>query len=599
MVPLRPRRVAAVLILTLVLVVSYAPYLQIETRGQTQSGLNGIIRPKIGYPVFIVQGDSFEANVLPIQTAERWKASIISEFGNYDLAVESSRLNQTGNVLILKLRAQHAAPGLYSLELIALTASGAVLARYQEPNSVSVKSSLQLPFRVMFVSDIHVNDKPDRILNTQRIIRLANFLRPDFVLAAGDIIDSAQESHFPIAYTLLQNLEVPIIMAPGNHDHLASGDFFSKYLAPWYGSLDVGPVHIITLDSGPASIVGEIASSQLAWLSNDLAAHNQSKFKVLMFHHPMFDTENMGNPFGGVYARLGEVYQISSQHEVSLIINGHMHTDIVFHGPVLTLVNSNAYEGGRPYTGFRILTIAQNGIDYRYAGGEQQIPLYDFNIDYSQPNDGKSFGIVVNLANNWRMSVNGSLRLRLGFGEFLKVDGASLSSMTNRTDYMILTSPISLAQGEAKKIVAYTRADNEPPVIELEGNPKIERGLTVVIVEVRWKIFDAGLGVKTAEMSYSTDNKTWMKVPLVQVEPRVFWGRIQFDRSTARVFCYAEASDVDGHVTTSPPSSITLTQAPPETQSQALGFETGLALGLVGIVAIAIVAAYLLRRRKL
>lgn len=171
--------------------------------------------------------------------------------------------------------------------------------------------------------------------------------------------------------------------------------------------------------------------------------------------------------------------------------------------------------------------------------------------------------------------------------------------MTNRTDYMILTAPISLAQGEAKKIVAYTRTDNEPPVIELEGNPKIERGLTVVIVEVRWKIFDAGLGVKTAEMSYSTDNKTWMKVPLVQVEPRIFWGRIQFDKSTARAFYYAEASDVDGHTTTSPPSSITLTQAPPETQSQGLGFETGLAFGLVGIVAIAIVAAYLLRRRKL
>jgi Icc-related predicted phosphoesterase len=578
-----------------------------EVAGQTQSELNGIIRPKLGYPVFILQGDSFDAYVQPVQAAERWKASITSEFGSCSLTVESSTLNKTGNFLRLRLKAEERVPGLYSLKITALSTSGAVLAEYSEPNSVSVRSSFQLPFRVMFVTDIHVNDKPDRILNTRRIIRLANLLRPDFILAAGDIIDSAQESYFPIAYELLENLEVPIIMAPGNHDHLASGDFFSKYLAPWYGSLDVGPVHIVTLDSGPASVVGEISASQLVWLRNDLAANGQSEFKILMYHHPMFNPENLADPFGGAYANLGEVYQIASQYGVSLIINGHMHTDIVFHGPVLTLVNSNAYEGGRPYTGFRILTITKNGIEYRYAGEEQQIPLYDLNIDYSQPNDGKSFGIAVKLVNNWKMSVNGSLRLRLAYGEFLKVEGASVSGMANRTDYRILTVPVSLTQGETKMITAYTMTDNEPPVVQSVDFISSE-GPTIIVVEFRWIIFDSVLGMKNAEMHYSTDNTTWERTPLIEVEPRVYWVRLQFAKSTKMISYYATASDVQGLNTTSASfsspliqpisTSTTGTQSPYATTHGFDILQNAWLLGVLAAVLVITIGAVCLRKRS-
>ena len=588
------RRFVTALELTLILILPYASYMVNETRGEGASSsyvLNGIIMPRILYPAFITPEGTMEVKVIPAQGAESWKAAISNEFGRYELKVDSSAMSQTENVVGLKLRAQQAASGLYSLELTALTVSGAVVTEYREPNSVCVRKSLDLPFRVMWITDTHIDDTAVLTLNFRRIVRLANFLRPDFILHTGDVVNMGKESLFPPAYNLIQDLEVPMIAAPGNHDHIVNGDFFTRYFAPRNGSLNVGPVHFVTLDTGPGSIDGELSGSQLAWLDRDLTANEHTKIKILMWHHPMFDVNSRRND------TVQSVYRIALKHDVNLILNGHMHEDIVFHGPILTLVNSNAYEGGRPYTGFRMLTISENGIEWHYAGGESQIPLYDLDIDYSQPNDGKTLGIVVDLANRWKITVNGVLRLRVGYGQFLKVEGATVTNVFNRTDYIILTIPITLAQGNAKRIVVQTKIDNQPPVVELEGSPKISEGPTVLLVEFRWRIFDLVLGVKSADVCYSTDNKTWTKAPLTQIEPRIFWARTQFEKPLGRIFYYAVASDIQGLGTTSSLFSITLTQPTSETPVQPIAITSALIPVLIAIAVIAVSFVYLQKRR--
>jgi len=600
------------LILALLLGVSYASLFVNESvvHGSSPYVFNGIVMPRILYPTFILPEGAFEAKVIPAQGADLWKAVISSEFGNYELKVESATFNQSENLVTLKLKAQQATAGLYALDLTALTAGGVVVAHYREPNSVSVRTSFSLPFRVMWITDTHIDDRPDlptgtSAINFRRIVRLANFLRPDFILHTGDVVNMGNPLLFPLAYTLLQDLEVPMIACPGNHDHVVGGDYFTQYFAPRNGSISVGPVHFVTLDTGPGSIIGELTDSQLAWLDKDLTANDQSKFKILMFHHPMFNTDNRRNE------TVQPVYGIALKHHVNLILNGHMHEDIVFHGPILTLVNSNSYEGGRPYTGFRMLTISDSGIEWHYAGGEPQIPLYDFDITYSQPNDGKSYGIVVDLANKWKMSVNGVLRLRVGYGQFLKVEGATYSNLANRTDYMIISVPVTLTQGETRKITAYTRLDNEPPIIE-SSNFTATQGPTINVAEFHWKIFDSVLGMKSADMYYSTDNKTWTKTALTEIEPRVFWARLQFEKSTNQVFYYVVALDAQGLSTTSHtligsmtqpsgPHSTTETQSPHVATGQ--GFDIMQNVWLVGLIAgllaaITIASLYLRRRSK-
>lgn len=557
--------------------------------------LNGIITPRIGYPAFITVDGTFETKVILVQGADVWNASLWNELRKYELMVSSVTKNPTDNTATLKVTARDAAPGLYALELTALTSSGAVVARFREPNCVSVRRSFQLPFRVMFVADPHIDTTPALSLNFRRIVRLANFLRPDFIVLAGDVVNFGRESFFSLANVLIQDLEVPIVLAPGNHDHTPEGDFFPKYLAPWYGSLDVGNVHIATLDTGPGSIVGEIPDSQLTWLQSDLARATQSKFKILMFHHPMFEVDNPRNE------TVQAVYRIAATYRVNIILNGHMHEDIVFHGPVFTLVNPNAYEGGRPYTGFRMLTVSENGIDYSYAGGEKSIPLYDFDVDYSQPNDGESFGIVAELANRLKMVISGLLHLRVKDGDTLALEGSTISNVSRTSRYIIVSAPVTLQQGETKKVTAYTRVDKEPPVINLEREPAIEEGPSAVIVEFRWRIFDGVLGVKGAEMHYSTDNKTWNSEPLIQIEPRVFWARVQFDRSLLGVIYYVEAWDTQGLKATYGPVPLQLKELQLETRTQVqVSPTTGNALIVVSIAAgcLAVATGYAYARRK-
>jgi Icc protein len=598
--------------LTFLLGLSYASIFvnEVGVQGSAPYVLNGIVMPRILYPTFILPEGSFEARVLPVQGVDVWTAVLSNEFGNYELKVESATFNLTDNLVTLKLKAQQATPGLYTLDLTAFTASGAVVAHYREPNSVSVRASFNLPFRVLWITDTHIDDRPDlptgtSAINFRRIVRLANFLRPDFILHTGDVVNMGNPLLFPLAYSLIQDLEVPMIACPGNHDHVVGGDYFTQYFAPRNGSFNVGPVHFVTLDTGPGSIIGELSDSQLTWLDRDLTANDQSKFKILMFHHPMFNTDNPRND------TVQPVYGIALRHGVNLILNGHMHEDIVFHGPILTLVTANAYEGGKPYSGIRMLTISDSGIEWHYAGGEPQIPLYDFDITYSQPNDGKSYGIVVDLANRWKMSVSGVLRLRVGYGQFLKVEGATYSSLTNRTDYTIITVPVTLAQGETRKITAYTRLDNEPPVVE-SSNFTSTQGPTINVAEFHWKIYDSVLGMKNADMYYSTDNMTWTKKPLTEIEPRIFWARLQFDKSTNQVFYYVVALDMQGLSTTSrtlsgsltQPSgtlSTTGTQSPQGTTGQ--GFDIMKNTWMLGLVvvllaAIAVGFVYLRRRSK-
>jgi hypothetical protein len=107
------------------------------------------------------------------------------------------------------------------------------------------------------------------------VARAAAAERPHILLHTGDMVVSAAEEAlwqvwFQEEHDLL--IHAPLLVAAGKHeltdDGAAYARFFQRNRRPRYGSLDYGPVHVVTLDSWetPAGM----SPAQKAWFEEDL-----------------------------------------------------------------------------------------------------------------------------------------------------------------------------------------------------------------------------------------------------------------------------------------------------------------------------------------
>lgn len=187
-------------------------------------------------------------------------------------------------------------------------------------------------------------------------------------------------------------LDVPVFITPGNHDSYARYNFFNTKLeedymnswrnlfGPQYFSFDYGPdFHFLSANSNdwsssqrnlhwaipnvtlaPGKWQGQLLgggdpfktgwsqaredaiqlsalTGQLAWLRDDLIAHQSAKMRVVAIHHDpwrdagsgmMFDDASMfGIGFGGEGAGRLALIKLLRQYRVALVVSGHEHSD--------------------------------------------------------------------------------------------------------------------------------------------------------------------------------------------------------------------------------------------------------------------------------
>jgi predicted phosphodiesterase len=75
------------------------------------------------------------------------------------------------------------------------------------------------PFRLIQISDLHIGLRthPEGEAHTRQAIALINQMKPDFVLVTGDISENNPQAR-ERGRRLLQGLQVPYEVVPGNHD---------------------------------------------------------------------------------------------------------------------------------------------------------------------------------------------------------------------------------------------------------------------------------------------------------------------------------------------------------------------------------------------
>jgi len=159
--------------------------------------------------------------------------------------------------------------------------------------------------------------------------------RPDLVLLTGDLVDEGLPEEYAAIRALLEQLTVPYLVIPGNHDHrenfraaFADHTYIARQ-GPLHFCVDRYPLRIIGLDSCvPGLHHGHIDAESLAWLSGVLEA-DPVKPTLIMMHHPPFAS---GIPYMDEYRCMDSApleALIARFSNVELVLCGHVHRSML------------------------------------------------------------------------------------------------------------------------------------------------------------------------------------------------------------------------------------------------------------------------------
>lgn len=195
------------------------------------------------------------------------------------------------------------------------------------------------PFLLIQLSDPHIGaswTEGDPVAKFAAAIDgvLALGASADAVLVSGDLADHAADEEYEQVRALLERIDAPAYVLPGNHD---DRDALHRHFGvpgaggePVRYDVDLGPLRLVVLDSTiPGEDGGALGDDQLDWLDAALGAAPEVPAVVAM-HHPPFA---MGIPAWDAIAlrpahrqRLGDV--LARHAHVQRVLTGHVHRAI-------------------------------------------------------------------------------------------------------------------------------------------------------------------------------------------------------------------------------------------------------------------------------
>ncbi len=179
-------------------------------------------------------------------------------------------------------------------------------------------------------------------------------VRPDVVVATGDLVDGGTVEEYQRLRRLLEPLTMPVYLIPGNHDDRANlRTVFSDHsYLPREGpflhyAVEDHPLRLLALDTVvPGEIGGALCEARLAWIEARLTAAPPRPTFVFM-HHPPFRT---GVGWSDGAAGLGGAdpfgETVSRHPEIERIVCGHVHRPIQAHwrGTVASTAPATAHQ---------------------------------------------------------------------------------------------------------------------------------------------------------------------------------------------------------------------------------------------------------------
>ncbi|MBN2010535.1 metallophosphoesterase [candidate division KSB1 bacterium] len=214
-------------------------------------------------------------------------------------------------------------------------------------------------FRFVFMTDIHVQPELKADEGFKQAIAKVNELLPDFVITGGDLIMDALGQSFERSTMLYDmyneicnDFTMPVYNTIGNHevfglyekssispDHPEYGKEMYKQRighGKTYYSFDHNGWHFIVLDAigftPERKYIGEIDSSQIVWLKDDLSKTDNATPIVVSTHIPFISVGEQMLKGGAaafspaaIIANSNDIIALFHEHNLKLVLQGHLH----------------------------------------------------------------------------------------------------------------------------------------------------------------------------------------------------------------------------------------------------------------------------------
>jgi 3',5'-cyclic AMP phosphodiesterase CpdA len=170
----------------------------------------------------------------------------------------------------------------------------------------------------------------------EAFVRLANELRPDVTIVAGDLTQRAKVAEFRAARALLDRLPGPVLVTPGNHD-VPLYRVWERVAAPYRNwrrfvsaELDTvqrlaGATFVVLNSSAPrhAIVNGRLRPEQVELARRAFAAAPPEEPRVLVTHHHFIPgaDPHAGSPMPGAAA----IVDAFESMGVDVVLGGHVH----------------------------------------------------------------------------------------------------------------------------------------------------------------------------------------------------------------------------------------------------------------------------------
>lgn len=409
-----------------------------------------IIGPRLGIPAIVVPGEEVDIRLRtswPVWQPD-WQVSLRNGDHSYALKVNGGR----SLMPLHNLRAEVPAelpPGKYSLAVRAGGGARTV------PGAVHVLADHPESFSLIHIADLPIFGEPDGLGEAQmaELINEIALINPDLVVAGGDVAYGASWANYQTLYDFLNRLEMPVVVAPGNHEYEAWNGYLA-FFRQRYHSVEFGNWRVISIDSGHRR--DQPTYSQMRWLAGEL--ERIDKPTLINIHHPLFGER-------GLMVNVPELMSLLQAHDVPLVLSGHNHGDRLFDRdgqrrldtndlpPPLNIVTTSA--GARIYPkqsdsplhhGYRLIRIKGDRISnftYDYDGDglrdvQSSIPVGRLIARYPAPNEA--------LISNGLNESFSALRLRIpGGGEGLIPDAGELIRVERHDNELIYVVDVPIA----------------------------------------------------------------------------------------------------------------------------------------------------------
>ena len=212
----------------------------------------------------------------------------------------------------------------------------------------------------------------------ERSIEIANQLRPEFVVVAGDMVDDiSDEGQLEELHRITARLDgdIPMRWVPGNHDAAFDANVPTEESLLRYREIfgadryafTHGDTRFVVLNTvvlrDPQHLEGEHAE-QLEFLRHELEASAEEGMRtILLGHHPLFlrHPEEPATYWNVKRPQRDEVLEMISSHGVPIAFAGHWHRNSIAFAGDFEMVTTGpvGYPLGNDPSGYRIVDVGK------------------------------------------------------------------------------------------------------------------------------------------------------------------------------------------------------------------------------------------------